>query len=188
VNLLGVLASVRDLCLFRGGPEEMPYSPRLLVGLLVACGVVQVVFNLRDGVQPALAAGAVIGSLAIIVTVFLLLRRRGKSERFVQTTTALAVVYLLYDVVSNLLTLLLPMDELRKQLTSQPPHLPALSGPQTLAMVVIAALGIWQLCLWVGILRRSLEIPVAGGVLVFLLLVFVNLVATAVAASVIGLA
>jgi hypothetical protein len=80
------------------------------------------------------------------------------------------------------------MDELRKQLTSQPPHLPDLSGTQTVVMVVIAALGIWQLCLWIGILRRSLEIPVAGGVLVFLLLVFVNLVATAVAASVIALA
>ncbi|MGH8214192.1 MAG: hypothetical protein ACREPZ_00605 [Rhodanobacteraceae bacterium] len=188
MNLLAFPASVRDLCLFRSGPEDMPYSPRLLVGLLVACGVLQVVFNLRDGVQPAVAAGAAMGSLAIIGMIFLLLRRRGKSERFMQTTMALAVVYLLYDVVTNLLTLLLPMKELQEQLLSQPSRLPSLTGAQTLVMVVIAVLGIWQLCIWIGTLRRALEIPVAGGVLVFLLLVLVNLVVAEVVASVIGVA
>lgn len=188
MNLPGFLASVRDLCLFRGGPEDMPYSPRLLVALLVACGVLQVVFSIHDGIKPALAAAALVGSLAIVATVFLLLRGRGKSERFVQTLMALAVVYLLYDIVANLLALLLPMEELRKQLLSQPPRLPSLTGVQTLVMAVIAALGIWQLCIWIGTLRRSLEISVAGGVLVFLLLVFVNFIATAVAVGAIGVA
>lgn len=188
MNLLGFLASLRDLCLFRRGPEEMPYSPPLLIALLVACGVLQVGFNLYDAVKPALVAGSVIGAVAVIGAVFLLLRGRDKSERFIQTTMALATVYLLFDVVTNLLTLLLPMKELRKQWLSQPGHVPSLTGNQTLALLVVAALAIWQLCVWIGTLRRALEIPVAGGVLVFLMLVFVNLIVTAVVAGVIGVA
>ncbi|MGH8114141.1 MAG: YIP1 family protein [Rhodanobacteraceae bacterium] len=182
------LASFRDLCLFRRGPEDIPYSPSLLIALLVACGVLQVGFNRRDGASPALVIGSLIGGLAIVGIVFLLLRGRDKSERFVQTTTVLAAVYLLFDIVTNLLTLLLPMKELREHLLSQPTHLPSLTGSQTLVMLAIAALGIWQLCVWVGTLRRALEIPRAGSVLVFLMLVFVNLIVTAVVASLIGVA
>lgn len=188
MNFLEFLASLRDICLFRRGPEDMPYWPPLLIALLLACGVLQVGFNLHDGAKPALVAGSVIGGLAVIGAVFLLLRGRGKSERFVQTMTALAVVYLLFDVVTNLLTLLLPLKKLQEQLLSQPSHLPSLTGSQTLVMMVIAALGIWQLCVWISTLCRALEIPLAGGVLVFLVLVFVNLIFTVVVASVIGVA
>lgn len=166
----------------------MPYSPRLLIALLIACGVLQVGFNLHDGLAPALVAGSIIGGLAIVNTVFLLLRARGKSERFVQTMTTLAVVYLLFDIVTNLLTLLLPMQELREQWLAHPGHVPSLTGSQTLVLLVIAALGVWQLCVWIGTLRRALEIPLAGGVLVFLLLVFVNLIVTAAVVSLIGVA
>lgn len=166
----------------------MPYSPRLLIALLVAGAVLQVGFNLHDGARPALVAGSVVGSLAAVATVFLLLRGRAKSERFVQTTTALAVVYLLFGIVTSLLTLWLPMKELREQLLSEPAHLPQLTGNQTLVMVVITALGIWQLCIWIGTLRRALDMPLVGGVLVFLMLVLVNLIVTSVVASVIGVA
>lgn len=186
--MLAFLASVRDLCLFRGGPEDMPYSPRLLIALLVVCGALQAAFNLHDGVEPALVAGSILGGLAMIWTVFLLLRGRDKSGRFVQSTTALATVYLLFDVVTNLLTLLLPMKELREQWPFQPGHAPSLTGGQALVLLLIVALGIWQLCIWISTLRRALEIPVAGGVLVFLLLVFVNLIVAAVVAAAIGVA
>lgn len=166
----------------------MPYSPPLLIALLVVCGALQTGFNLHDGVEPALVAGSILGGLAMIGAVFLLLRGRDKSERFVQTTTALATVYLLFDAVTNLLTLLLPMKELREQLLSHPGHAPSLTGVQALVLLLIVALGIWQLCIWIGTLRRALEIPLAGGVLVFLLLVFINLIVAAVVAAVIGVA
>lgn len=180
------LASVRDICLFRRGPENMPYSPRLLVALLVACGALQVAFNLHDGIKPALIAGAFVGGLAMIWLVFLLLRGASKSERFVQTTSALAAVYLLFGLAKNLLTLLLPVKAWQQQMMADPTHLPEVTGHQAPVMFAIAALVIWQFCAWVGVLRRALEIPVAGGVLVFLLLVFVNLIVAALVAGVIG--
>ena len=182
------LASLRDVCLFRGGPEDMPYSQPLLIALLVACGVLQVAFNLHDGVQPALIAGATLGGLAMVWLVFLLLRGTGKPERFVQTATTLAAVYLLFGLAKNLLTLLLPVKAWQKQMMAEPAHLPVVTGHQAPVMFAIAALVVWQFCVWVGILRRALEIPVAGGVLVFLLLLFVNLIVAALTAGVIGVA
>ncbi|HEY9111915.1 MAG TPA: hypothetical protein VIM92_09100 [Rhodanobacteraceae bacterium] len=182
------LASLRDVCLFRRGPEDMPYSQPLLIALLVACGVLQVAFNLHDGVQPALIAGAILGGLAMVWLVFLLLRGTGKPERFVQTATTLAAVYLLFGLAKNLLTLLLPVKAWQKQMMAEPAHLPVVTGHQAPVMFAIAALVVWQFCVWVGILRRALEIPVAGGVLVFLLLLFVNLIVAALTAGVIGVA
>ncbi len=188
MTLLAFLASLRDISLFRRGPEDMPYSPRLLVALLVACGALQVAFNLHDGVKPALIAGAFVGGLAMVWLVFLLLRGTNKPERFVQTTTALAAIYLLFGLAKNLLTLLLPVKAWQQQMVADPARLPEVTGHQTPVMLAIAALVIWQFCAWVGVLRRALEIPLAGGVLVFLLLVFVNLIVAALLASVIGVA
>ena len=183
-----ILASLRDVCLFRRGPEDMPYSQPLLVALLVACGALQVAFNVHDGVQRALIAGAVVGGVAMVWLVFLLLRGTGKVERFVQTATALAAVYLLFGLAKNVLTLLLPVKAWQQQMMAEPGHLPVVTGHQVPVMFVIAALVIWQFCAWVGILRRSLEIPVAGGVLVFLLLLFVNVIVAALTAGAIGVA
>jgi hypothetical protein len=188
LSLSAFLASLFDLCRFRHGPEDVPYAPWLLVALLVASGVLQVGFNLHDGLKPPLVAGAPFGGLMAIGTVFLLLRGRGMAERFVQTATALVAVNLLFDLPIKLLTLLLPMQALEEYWLSRGAQVPALTGAQTLVMMVVAVLGVWQLCVWIGTLRRALEIPLAGGLLVFLLLVFVNLVAAALVASVIGVA
>lgn len=182
------LASLRDICLFRRGPEDVPYSRPLLISLLVACGALQVAFNLHDGVRLPLIAGAVVGGLAMVWLLFLLLRGSGKPERFVQTTSALAAVYLLFGLAKNLLTLLLPVKAWQQQMMADPAHLPEVTGQQAPIMLAIAALVIWQFCAWVGVLRRALEIPVAGGVLVFLLLLFVNVIVAALTAGVIGVA
>ena len=181
-------ASLRDTCLFRRGPEDMPYAPWLLTALLVACAGMQVAFGLHDGIQRALIAGAIVGGLAMVWLVFLLLRGAGKPERFVQTTTALAAAYLLFGLAKSLLALLLPVKAWQEQMMAEPGHLPVVTGNQAPVMFAVAALVIWQFCVWVGILRRALEIPVAGGVLVFLLLLFVNVIVAALTAGVIGVA
>jgi hypothetical protein len=76
----------------------------------------------------------------------------------------------------------------QQQMMAVPAHLPEVTGHQAPVMFAIAVLVIWQFCVWVGVLRRALEIPVAGGVLVFLLLVFVNLIVAALIAGLIGMA
>ncbi len=159
----------------------MPYSPQLLVALLVACGVVEAAFELHNGARPGMIAAALLGGLAVLGMVLVLLRGRGKPERFVQTATALAAIKLSFDLVVYPLTLLLPLKEI---LTKFDPT--ALTGGQTAVMVAIAALGVWQLCVWIGVLRRSLEIPVAGGALVFLLLFFINSIVLGMGAGLAG--
>ena len=178
----GFLSSLRDICLFRRGPEDMPYAPRLLIAVLVACAAVQAAFDWHNDAGPGLVVAAWCGGLAVVAVVFLLLRGRGKPERFVQTMTALATVKLLFDAVVYPLALLLPL----KQLLAHPTDPGVLTSGQALVMVLVAGLGVWELCIWIGTLRRSLEIPLAGAVLVFLLLFFVNSIVLGIGAGFAG--
>jgi hypothetical protein len=169
--LRGFLASLFDLCRFQRGPEDMPYAPRLLVALLAGCVAVQSAFELHYGAKPVIVVAVAAGWLAVLGLLRILLRGRGKPERFMQTATALASVTLLFDIVVYPLALLLPLQQI---LAHQAAAELTLSGAQTLAMFAIAALGVWELCVWVATLRRSLELTLAGAVLMFLLLLIVN--------------
>lgn len=182
------LVSLRDLCLFRRGPEDMPYAPALLAALIAASVAMQIVFNYRDGAVAAVIAGSVIGGFAALGTVFMMLRGRGKPERFLQTATALVAVYLLFGIVNNLLSLTLPLKAWSAQLRAEPPHFPDVTGSQTLVLMVASALGIWRLCVWIGSLRRSLEVTTIGGVFAFIMLVLVNFIVTTIVAGLIGVA
>lgn len=174
-------ASLRDICLFRRGPEDMPYVPRLLIALLVACAAVQMAFDLHNGATPGMAGASLVAGLAVVGMLFVLLRGRGKAERFVQTATAFTAVKLVFDAVVYPLALLLPLKQI---LTRFDPA--DMSGGQTLAMLAVAVLGVWELCVWISVLRRSLDIPVAGGVLVFLLLFFVDSIVLGIGAGLTG--
>lgn len=181
-------ASLVDLCRFRNGPEDVPYAPRLLVALLVGCGALQVLFAWYHRAKSGTIAAALLGGLAVVGTVFLLLRGRGKSERFVQTTTALASVYLLFGIVADALALLLPLEALYQEFIAHRGHPPALSPGQTLVAFAVFGLGVWQWCVWIRILRRALDVSLAGGVLLFVLLVLVDLIVAGVIAALIGAA
>lgn len=174
MTLPSFLAVLLGICRFRRGPEDMPYSPPLLIVLLVGCGALQFGFNMYNGAAPAVAGALLVGGLAFIGALYLLLRGRGQSLRFVQTTTALAAVYLLFGVVIDALISGLSLTALSKQVLEHPDHPPTLTTLQTLVIPGVVALVAWQFCVFVGIVRRALEIPVAGAVLVFLLLFLVD--------------
>jgi hypothetical protein len=184
--LSGFFASLLDLCRFRRGPEDMPYAPRLLVALLIACGGLQLAFRLHNGVKPVLAVAALAGGLVMLGAIFALVRGRGHPERFVQTATALAGVYLLFGIVANVVALWLPMKTLRAELLAHPGHAPMLSGAEMLLVLAVFALGVWQLCVWIRILRRAMDVSLAGAVLAFLLLVLIDWIVTGVAAVALG--
>jgi hypothetical protein len=180
-------AVLLGVCRFRRGPEDMPYSPPLLIALLVACGALQAYFNVYNGAAPGVAAAVVVGGLGLIGAVYLLLRGRGKSLRFVQTMTALAAAYLVFGVVVDALISGLSLAALSKQVLEHPDHPPALTTLQTLMIPAVVALVIWQFCVFVGILRRALEIPVVGAVLVLLLLFLVDWFVASLVASAMGM-
>lgn len=186
MTLPSFFAVLLGICRFRRGPEDMPYSPPLLIALLIACGALQVGFNLYNGAAAGVAVAVLVGGLGLVGALYLLLRGRGKSLRFVQAMTALAAVYLLFGVVIDALISWLQLAALSKQVIEHPDHPPALTPLQTLVIPGVAALVIWQFCVFVGILRRALEVSIAGAVLVLLLLFLVDWFVASLVASAMG--
>lgn len=186
MTLRSFFAVLLGICRFRRGPEDMPYSLPLLIALLIACGALQVYFNIYNGAAPGVAVAVLVGGVALIGALYLLLRGRGKALRFVQTMTALAAVYLLFGVVIDALISGLSLAALSKQVIEHPDHPPALTTLQTLVIPGVVALVIWQFCVFVGIVRRALEIPIAGAVLVLLLLFLVDWFVASLVASAMG--
>lgn len=181
------LATLIELCRFRRGPEDMPWSMRLLAALLVGCALLQAWFSHEAGAELSQLIATWAGGLAVMGALLLLLRGRGRPERFVQTATALAAVYLVFGILINAAALLLPRAALRAAL-AHPTEAPTLTGGETLALFAILVLSIWQLCVWIRVLRRALEVPLAGAILTFMGLFVVNLGATGVVALAIGAA
>ena len=188
MTLPSFLAVLLGICRFRRGPEDMPYSPSLLIVLLVGCGALQFGFNMYNGAAPAVAGALLVGGLAFIGALYLLLRGRGQSLRFVQTTTALAAVYLLFGVVIDAAISAFSLAALSEEVLKHPGQPPELTALQALVSLGLVALAIWQFCVLVGILRRALELPVAGAVLVFLLLFLVDWFFASLVVSAMGVA
>ncbi|MGH8145188.1 MAG: hypothetical protein ACREPY_02555 [Rhodanobacteraceae bacterium] len=181
--MLAFLASIRDLCLFRRGPEDLPYSPALLIALLIASVVIEGLFDAYRGVQPLLMPVALAGTLATLGVLFLVLRGRRKPERFMQTALALVTTSLLFELIVLPLSLLvMPFAQAAAHATNPPNPTQA----QALALLAMFAFAIWQICISVNILRRALEIPIVGGVLVLLLLVCVNWIVVSLGAHLVG--
>jgi hypothetical protein len=175
--LIAFLASFRDLCLFRRGPEDMPYSPWLLIALLAVGAIIEAVFDVRNGTKAVAIVAATVGTLATLGTLMGMLRWRHRPERFVQTAVALVSTGLVFEVIA------LPMAVL----VGHPAAPSDINAGEALLVLVVFVLAIWQICISVNILRRALEIPVAGGVLALLLLGFVDLVVTSMGATVLGI-
>ena len=182
-------AFLRDflgLCRFRRGPEDLPYSPLLLSVLLVACAVVVTVFETHLGEKPGAVAALLIGAVVAFGALFVALNLRGHRERFVQAATALAAVYLPFAVVIDLLAVRLPLKALYAAWEKHPEHPPVVTGGEALLALAVVVLAVWQLCVWIHILRRALDTSLPGGVLAYLILLLVKMFFTGLAIVVIG--
>jgi hypothetical protein len=182
--LLFFLASVRDLCLLRRGPEDLPYSPALLVALLIASVVLEGLFDIYRGIKPLMMLVALAGTLAALGALFLVLRGRRKPERFMQTALALVTTSLLFELIALPLSLVvMPFAQAAAHAAGNPP---SPTQAQAIALLAMFVFAIWQICISVSILRRALEIPVVGGVLVLILLACVNWIVVSLGAHLVG--
>ncbi|MEA3221119.1 hypothetical protein [Immundisolibacter sp.] len=137
---------VGDLLRLRRGPQDVPYSPTLLLLALIPYALL----------SSALAAFAMPASrallygpteaalLAVLVYVSVAVRRR--PARYVQTLTALLLVGVVFNALSLPLT--------------------ALARPENGLGLLILALVAWSFAVSVHILRLALDLPVPGSVLV----------------------
>lgn len=186
--LQSVLLATLNLLLFRAGPQDFPYEPRL-TGWLVPIAVLVNYFVLSLALPPILA-GAI--ALAVVIALSfatrLFLRTRRLEERFFQTYHALLAV-------SSVMTLALmvPFSEVAPELeklaamdpgASDSP--PAIQVPAWAAFTM-NALNIWNVAVNANIFRHAGNTGVAAGLLVSFLvavgvLVFVLFFASFIAA------
>ena len=153
-----LLYLLRDVIRLRRGPQDAPYSPRLLI---ILCGVsvlVQLALARILAVEGATLAGGVIALAFNLGILYFLLNVRGFSNRFVQAALTWLGCALLFQLLSLPLVLLAG-----GHLPSAPEHL---TPAQTLLGLVSLPIVIWKLAIDAHILRHSLDLPFLGGFLI----------------------
>lgn len=166
---------LRDILLLRRGPQDLPYSPQLLVTMAAACVLVQLSATLARG-QPAAAVivGAALWFAFTLGTLRLILALRGFANRFVQAATALLGCNLVFTVLALPIALL----------AGEPPTSPeAMTPGQILAGVISLPLLLWKIAVDAHVFRHSFEIPFLSGIVIALLWIVAAMALASVGAS-----
>ncbi|MFP4183703.1 MAG: hypothetical protein ACLFRW_03900 [Halorhodospira sp.] len=145
-----LLQTLLGICALREGPQDLPYSPRHLLGVIAASSALSVIaVNNLPETGPALPQVAV-ATLFSLAFLYALLILRGLQPRFVQSATALFGT----DLIINL-----PVTALSFPIAT---HGPESAQGAVLAMLL---LWFWQIAILGHILRHTLEMRLALGML-----------------------
>ena len=152
-----VLDLVRDLCLLRRGPQDLPHSTNLLIATVIVALALDIAIATRF--QPfASAFPRVLLSTSILLAMpYFALKLANLGERYVQTVTALIAT----SAVFTLLTV--PIVIGVGKLPQDPKDLTAVQAMFGWISLVLVA---WQLAVRGHILRHALNLPMRLGVLV----------------------
>ncbi len=144
-----LLRTIVQLLTFRSGGEHMPYAPRLLVVLIAAMVAIDIVLaSVLEGSDNS-PLWILVRMLLGVGLLSLLMQALQKSERFVQTAIALALVGLVFTLISApILLLIWPLP--------QDPKL--LNGLQASLMLPLMAVMFWFMCLRAWVLRGALDL------------------------------
>lgn len=153
-----VTVSLIELCLFRRGPQDLPYRPPLALACLLATVLVELYTNLRIGEPMGLVIPTVLASaLFALVATRLVLRLAGHEPRYWQTLLALAGSGLLFAAVAAPVRIAIgPIDPAILQGSALPPT----------AYMIVALMGLWRLAVIGHIWRHALQIRLPVGILV----------------------
>lgn len=164
-----VLIATLNLLLFRIGPQEFPYEPRLTGVLAPTAALVQYAISMMV-MPPGLAAASALATImGLAIATHMLLRARHVEARFMQTYHSLLAV-------NSLLTLAtwLPFGELAPELmkisrnpavTDTGVNIQLPNGP----LFLMFALVIWNFIANANIFRHSANLSVGVGLFVALL-------------------
>lgn len=147
-----LLRRLLDVALLRGGPQDIPYSPALLVVCAMVAAAVSypAIADFSPGGRPGPQILLLLGFNAAFV--YAALSLRGLAARFVQTATALFGTDALITAVA------LPVFRLSGAPESQTPA----------AVLAFIGLLLWNLAVVAHIFRHALSIATGAGVLVAL--------------------
>lgn len=152
-----LLILLRDICLLRRGPQDLPYSPQLLVSICVASVAVQFVIAQILGIEGNIIVASLLGLSFNLGVLYVLLSLRSVRSRFIQSGTALLGCALLFALVS------LPVALLAG---GKPPTPDDVTPLQLLLGLVSLPIIIWKIVIDAHILRHSLNLPFFAGLMI----------------------
>ncbi len=159
-----VLSMGWQLICFRAGPSALPYQPRLILPLVIINLVVSfLIQQLADsGMDRPVLQLSVMALAAEAAWLWLLLRRRDWSNRWVQSYTGLVLIDTMITVLAAPVALLLAAGQ-------------SLIG---LVFVLQIVMTLWSLTARAFVYQESLEVPRWQGVLLALAPLFAVMVLT----------
>jgi hypothetical protein len=171
IPTMGVLAAFFNLCRLRAGPQDLPYSPGLLLAVIIA------EFGFSVMANNLLATAEVPPSpwrmlWAIVLTqgaLYGVLRAAQKGNRFMQTALAWNAIVLVFDLLT------VPMLALMGHLPAKPEEATALQLALSWPMLAVI---VWVCVALVRVMRQALELRTAAALLLTLaVLLFAPLLA-----------
>jgi hypothetical protein len=143
-----VLTAFFDICRLVKRPQDIPESKNLLTLSAFVYGVLSIVLaSLSQPIEKAIATGVIELALILIFTLAIL-QACGKSQRWIQTVTALVgtgIIISLLAIPSYLLIDINNLNELQASTT------------QNFGLLMLAALSLWNIVIMAHILRHALE-------------------------------
>ena len=143
-----MLHTVVELCRLRGGPQDLPHAPALLVVLLGAGTALDLAIGhaISDGANAL--ARSLLSSVVVLGLCWVALAIRRLPHRYVQTASALLACSLVFSLVQLPIALLAgPPPATAAELS----HLQILLGWLTLALFV------WQISVDAHIMRHAMD-------------------------------
>lgn len=148
--MIALLRAVRDLCLLRGGPQDLPYAPKLAVWL--TAGVLLLGVAASDLAGEGLRPGRLLYTVAFGLAVpWLLLAWRDLRSRYVQTLIARQAVTLVFGLLA------LPMLSVARDLPAPDSGI-APEPLQILAGWAALGLALWTFAVHAHIWRHALNL------------------------------
>lgn len=152
-----------NLCLFRGGPADIPASSALLRLCLIMYFSIGVLVSLLDHSLRTSLAAALADTILLVIVCWVLLRLRKHSSRYRQTLTAMAGAGALIGVVGWPVLWVFRAVEPQAQMTS-------------LALLPVVIIILWSLAVTAQILRQALDIGPSMAVMITVGYTFLSLI------------
>lgn len=165
------LAATLNILLFRAGPQDFPFGPRLAPWVVAPAIVIYTLFFSQLFDTPMALVVSLIAVAGISLQVRVVLKLRRLPNRVPQTTQALIATMSMLT-----LALLFPFAQIAPQLIALaqlPPEVLQQSPPQlelpAAAAITINLLSIWRFAVAANVYRHAADVSLAMGALIALL-------------------
>ena len=163
-----LLELLRDIMLFRRGPQDVPYSTTLLAGACIAAYVIDFAATAQFYDNAAIAAPIAVSVAAELLLVYAALQMSSRGERFAQTASALMGTRIAFTLMT--FPMLLGLGPARDP--------QALTAMQALLVWLLLPFAFWKLAVTARVLRSALETSMRVGLLLALVFTVIEYLAS----------